>query len=755
MRVFFAVVFALFILVIGVTPPALTHDATPPCASGMVGVESSSAGCLDCHQKFHKLWASSFHGLAMRFYSDDFAKASLSPMKRKMSIGNALYQAMTGPGQGWVDEMDDGKLHRYTIAYVLGGKDVFYFLTPMARGRLQTLPLAYDVLRREWFDMADSGVRHFTHESSRALDWKDRAYSFNTGCRGCHASQFSSSYDPDTDAYLTTWTEPGINCETCHGPGREHVAVCRNAPKGQIPIDLKIIRGGRKFTHEQQNAQCASCHAKAAALSPVMEPGQRFSDHFDLVTYENSDYYPDGRDLGENYTYTSWLRSPCVKSGELDCMHCHTSSGRYRFADPARANQACAACHAERVAEAPAHTRHPAGSPGNNCVSCHMPTTSFARIRRSDHSMLPPTPATTMDHSSPNACNICHRDKDAAWADRQVRAWHQHDYQAPVIQQAALVLAARQGDWRRLPQLLAYLDSDTADPIVSASILRLLANCPRAEKESAIAKAAKSASPLVRAAAADAMATGASPDAIGILTALTSDEYRLVRIRAAAALAQTATPAVGPSWSDNDNVRAATAEYLAILRARPDLWSSQYSLGNYFLECGDPAQAVACYEKAMRLSPSSVPPLVNISIAYARLGDPEKARDALREALTLQPDNAAANCNLGLLEAQIGDRTQAEKHLRAALRADPNMARAAYNLGVLIMASHPQEAIELCRRAARQRPDIPVYAYSLAYCLAGTGDQTGAVEVLTDLLRRHPGHQDASRLLTMIKKTRP
>jgi hypothetical protein len=68
-------------------------------------------------------------------------------------------------------------------------------------------------------------------------------------------------------------------------------------------------------------------------LTTVFPPGDRFLDHFDLVTLENPDYYPDGLDLGENYTYTTWLLSPCVKSGQLDCIKCHTSSGRYRFKD--------------------------------------------------------------------------------------------------------------------------------------------------------------------------------------------------------------------------------------------------------------------------------------------------------------------------------------------------------------------------------------------------------------------------------------
>ena len=60
-------------------------------------------------------------------------------------------------------------------------------------------------------------------------------------------------------------------------------------------------------------------------------------------------------------------------------------------------------------------------------------------MRRSDHSMLPPTPATTIAFKSPNACNICHKDKDAAWADKYVREWHKDDYQASVLHRAGLI----------------------------------------------------------------------------------------------------------------------------------------------------------------------------------------------------------------------------------------------------------------------------------------------------------------------------
>ena len=124
------------------------------------------------------------------------------------------------------------------------------------------------------------------------------------------------------------------------------------------------------------------------------------------MTLENPDFYPDGRDLGENYTYTSWRVSPCVKSGKLDCVHCHTSSGRYRFKDEAKANDACLPCHAERVAKAAEHIHHQAGKPGVNEV--HLLPHAHDRLCPHEPERPLDAPADagpTMLFDSPNACN--------------------------------------------------------------------------------------------------------------------------------------------------------------------------------------------------------------------------------------------------------------------------------------------------------------------------------------------------------------
>jgi tetratricopeptide (TPR) repeat protein len=694
------------------------------------GRYTGTQSCRPCHEKFYKLWSPSHHAKAMQAYSDHFAAQYLTPQKADITVASNKYRAFIGTGQGWVEETGPAKTTKLPIKYVLGGKNVFYFLTPMEQGKMQTLPVAYDVHQKKWFDTVASGVRH---AGERPLDWRDASYTFNTTCRGCHVSQFSMNYNLEKNEYHTNWAEPGINCETCHGPGEAHIRVCEKAPKGTIPKDLKITRGGRDFTHDQNNATCSSCHAKAIPLTQSYKPGDQFWDHYDLVTLEHPDYYPDGRDLGENYTYTSWLMSPCVKSGKLDCLHCHTSSGRFRQKnDP---NSSCLPCHGERVRFIGSHSHHKADPKAPTCVSCHMPMTRFARMKRSDHSMRPPTPAATINFHSPNACNGCHKDKDATWADQQVKKWHTKDYQAPILLRADLVQAARKRDWSRLPDILAYLNSKDQEEVFTASLIRLLRNCPDSSKWTAVVMAAASPSPLVRAAAIESLQTIPSRQTAFVLQEALSDPLRLVRIRAAQSLARYPRRLLKPEAMDN--LQQATLEMLESYAARPDLWSAHYNIGNYYMDLGRPELALKAYSISLRLEPRAVHSLVNSALVYNQLGKKKKAESRLETALKIEPDNAPAHFNLGLLKANLKKHAQAEKHLRLALKHDPRMSQAAYNLGLLIFESSPLEGLELCRQAFNINPS-PKYAYAIAQLLNINKDHSGAEKTLNMIMKRWP-----------------
>ena len=632
----------------------------------------------------------------MQPFTAEFARRELTWSASPIRSGDSVYLTGFSGRDGWIEERSPSGTHRYPIEHAMGGKNVYYFLTTLDRGRLQVLPLAYDVRNRSWIDTTASMTIHDPGPTAQPLHWRDPMLTFNTSCRACHVSQSAANYDAKSDSYQTTWRESGINCEACHGPSAGHIQSMQAGHKA----DLQLV-SMKSLSTAQRNDLCATCHAKLISISSDFKPGDRFFDHYSVAALETDDFFPDGRDYRENYTLTSWMMSACVKAGQLDCLHCHTSSGRYRFAD----NQSCLPCHAAQIRDPAAHTHHKPDSAGSRCISCHMPTTEYARMRRTDHSMRPPTPAATIAYKSPNACNLCHTDRDAAWADKQVRSWYKRDYQAQALSVARLIEAARKLDWNQLPAMLAYLKRADHDEIFAASLSRLLWNCGDTRKIPALLESLHDHSPLVRAAAVDGLSSHIGTQTLPALRAAASDKYRLVRIRAGAALAATREAQVEP----------AIAEYVASLKTRPDDYSQHMNLGVFYADRGQPREAIAEYETAIRLRPDFAPPLINAAVTYSQLGEDEKAESALRRALQLDPESSAANLNLGLLLAEKQRLPEAETALRQALKSDPSNAVAAYNLSVILSRNRLDEAIDLARVAAKSRPDVPKYAEALKY----------------------------------------
>jgi tetratricopeptide (TPR) repeat protein len=720
-------------------PEAIPSADDPPAYTG-------SSSCRECHEHFYELWAPSHHGRAMQVYTPELAAERLTPQESFVTVGEMQYRAEISPEAGWVIERGPDGETTYPIEHVLGGKNVFYFLTSLERGRLQTLPVAYDVRAGEWFDTSASGMRHFPDIGEEAVHWRERPYTFNTSCHGCHVSQLVTNYNADQDSYHTTWAEPGINCETCHGPAEEHVRSFRAAAGGEDPEELGLISISG-FTEAQTNDLCAPCHAKMNAVTTGFPPGERYFDHFDLATLEDPDFYPDGRDLGENYTFTGWRMNPCAATGALDCAHCHTSSGRFRQKDDP--NAACLPCHQARVEDVVAHSRHAADIEGSECIDCHMPMTEFARMLRSDHSFLPPTPATTIAHESPNACNLCHADQDAAWADALVREWHGDEHQDAILYRAGLVDAARKEEWRRLPEMLAYIGSEERDEVFAASLLRLFGRCPDPRVGPVLAEAMLAdPSPLVRASAAMTAGTHLTRELLPALLAATGDDYRLVRVRAASSLAPLPPDAL--AGEERERLERAVAEYLTSVTARPDDSISHYNLGNFRVSRGELESAVESFERAAELDPFGVAPLVNASLAYSLLERNVKAEATLRRALERSPGNAAANFNLGLLLGELERLDEAEAAFRGALETDPSMAAAAYNLGVLLTRDRMTEGITWCRRAWALSPGDPKYAYTLAYFLRGNGELDEAITTLRQMVSTQMPHPGAYLLLGEI-----
>ena len=692
-------------------------------ASGVLALDFTDQGdymgssdCRSCHERFYELWSTSHHGLAMQAFSADFAK-TLKPMKEEVVSGDSRFLVELGKTGGFLRETKpDGTIKRYPIRHALGGRNVYFFLVPMQGGRLQVAPVAYYVHTGKWYSSTASMVRHFqSGPADSALDWTDRQLTFNTACHDCHVSQLQKNYDPATDSYHTTWKEAGINCETCHGPAETHIRVAEEAEKAGVELkELKLLRFHEDLNMEQRDATCSPCHAKMVPLTDAFTPGELFFNHYDLTSYEDRDFYVDGRDHGENYTMTGWMANPCANAGKLECIKCHTSSGRFRFKE--NPNQACLPCHQKKVDEIVEHSHHPAKA-GLSCIDCHMPKTAQAYMTRSDHSFRPPAPAASLEFGSPNACVICHfpdqdpmwantvhtNRADLEWANKHFRKMFETDQQDKILRLGRVIQACRDGNWDQLPEILAYLDDPDCDPPSQVAILRLLVPCPYPAKWEPMLKKLGASHPWVRAtAAASLQYDQTAPATKGLLKAC-SDPFRTVRIRAAGALL--GRDLSSASKEERDAFEKAKAEYWNSLVIWPDRWSSHYNQGIYFDRLGEPQKALKAYEKSMELREDALQPKLNASMDYARLGQPTNAYTVLKEALAVAPNNPMVLFNLALMDAEFKNLDATEKHLRAAYKADSNMAQAAYNLGVLLCRKPDEEGFEWLKKATQTAPE--------------------------------------------------
>jgi tetratricopeptide (TPR) repeat protein len=709
---------------------------------------SGSESCIECHQKFYDLWQPSYHAQAMMPVDAGFVAKHQLPDSEPIAVEGHLFQVeFSDSSMVMIEKNGDEIIHIYEVLWAMGGHNVYTFLTPFEKGKLQNLPLAYDANRKTWFNYPESGVRHFGEgfPQDEALPWKDALYAFNTGCYSCHISQLSTNFDMATETYHTTWREPGINCETCHGPAEEHIRIFKNLKEGEKPEKIGLIVTST-FTPQQHNDGCATCHAKMSPITPSYIPGDNFFDNYNLTTLEDHDFYPDGRSLGENYTMTDWMMNPCVEKSDLHCVTCHTSSGRDRNKE--NPNHSCLQCHTDRAGDMEAHTGHKPEA-GLTCLSCHMPKREYVgRFLRSDHSFRPPMPGATVRFGSPNACNQCHTDKSPEWANKIVKARPNGNYQEETFKWAQLMKEAREQDWTNVDKMYQTITSPETNQTVTNSLIRLLNNCTLGSKTDVLLKALNNPSELVRSSAAYGLAGTVTNEVKNALLKACEDEIRLVRIQAANAILT--FPENSFTAEQLAVVKKAEKEYVASMTSRLDNWSNHYNLGIYHQTKGNVNEALNSFETAARLYPASLMPLINSSVLYSYIGNPAKAEENLKKALQVDPLNEAANLNLGLLMAEQGKMDEAEKALKTALSANPQQAVAAYNLSVIVAKRNVAEAVEYAEMAAKARPDEPKYAYTLAYYQVENNQKAGAEKTLKTLIRDNPLYLNAVSFLADI-----
>jgi tetratricopeptide (TPR) repeat protein len=696
-------------------PPTLVASTGGVTRADFAGAES----CAGCHATQYAAWKGSTHGRAGGAPSADlvisrfdgtpirFKDATVTPTARGGVYSFTVAQDGRPPRVLRVDGVVGG-------GHMVGG-GTQGFVTRFPDGTLRFLP--FDFARREnvWFcntnSRIDAGWIPITAEIPLAAcgDWPPSRVLGDeprfANCQQCHGSGITLAYDTVARRYETSVRSLAIDCESCHGPGRRHVAL---AGSGAIDTATDVAIGVLSTAGKDASMQtCFQCHALKNELTPGYLPGKSLVEHYALKFPMLGDrpLHPDGRVRTFAYQ-ANQLYSACYLDGGMTCASCHDPHGQ-GYVDvsgrpiPGRVSNAqCTGCHASKAEPLQAHTRHAATSAGSNCVSCHMPYLQeheigrTLRYARSDHTIPVPRPALDQALGVVGACQSCHGDRDPAALQRSIDGWFGAGKPLrPIL--AAAVDASQSTDPQALVRLV--LATDERHPMAQfAAVARLLESYLAPDMPALDARVVRRLSELAQHVDVD--------------------------------VASIALASLHLARGDDPAVRRVLAERLRAAGARESAVRKRWTLalgyiGDSYQALGRRDEAMAAYRKALDVLPGEPRVLASLGRAQHAAGRLPDAVASFRASLARDPSQSLTLVNMGLALEDAGDTTAAVASFARATAINPGEALGHFNLAnVHLVRGRPDLAIPLYQRTVAIDPTIGLAHFYLARAYLLTND---------------------------------
>jgi len=673
--------------------------------------------CQSCHKAETQLWQGSHHDLAMdhansktvlgEFSNSSFTYAGITS---KFYKKNSRFMVRTdGPG---------GNLQDYEIKYTFGVTPLQQYLIELDDGRLQALSIAWDSRKKSaggqrWFHLyPDEKITH-TDE----LHWTRSSFNWNGMCAECHSTNLQKNYDSKTDSFKTSWSEIDVSCEACHGPASNHVSwtkslIGKKLNKSDELKGFDFLLDERKNIHWNINKNtgsalrsnprtsnkeievCAQCHSRRSVISDDYSPGKPFMNHYFPRLLDEGMYYADGQIQDEVYVYGSFLQSKMYHKG-VTCSDCHEP---HSLKLRQEGNGVCLQCHAAEKFDNKSHHFHDTDSTGGQCAECHMPTRDYMVVDpRHDHSIRIPRPDQSVSIGTPNACNQCHKDKDAAWAKKQAEKWYGKP--STGYQQYALALeAGRQSGANAGKKLLNQIRKVETPGIARATAVSIITPYLDKSNIDVLQDGLNDKDALVRRASVTAL-EGLPPTMIAQMAfPLLDDSVRSVRIEAARVLAPIP---VGQLPTEALRVyNQAANEYIKSQMVNAERPEAQLNLGNFYAAKGEVDKAINAYKTAIKLEDVFIPAYINLADIYRTQKNDAKAERVLHEAVKISPDNSAAHYALGLSLIRQKRNTEALEALKSAVDYDLNNSHYVYVYALALnSAGDAEQAIKVLQSA--------------------------------------------------------
>jgi len=442
----------------GTPPPA--SIASPPAA---LPEYAGSEACKSCHGGIYRGWAQSGMSKMFRLYAaknviGDFEKNNEyflgdeeiyreGAQKTISGLNRKLYAKMSiRDGRHYFSiKQSDGQWHDYPVNYTIGSKWQQAYATQLPNGEIKVLPIQYNAAAKQWVNfwkiIDDAGS---ARADLRGWESFDSSTTYQTNCAICHTSQLRELNGGDSPSVRREFREPGVGCEMCHGPAGRHIGAIEDGESySKQPIDPPVDFA--KTNNRDFIAICSQCHMQSALRVPgprgeinYSRTGEFFmrSESIPFGEFSRKGFYKDGRFRQTTFIVESLERSRCFVKGQATCASCHDphshdeSSNLTSLKFSAEPDRMCTGCHTkfQEKAAVSAHTHHAPESEGSRCVSCHMPKIMDALLMRARTHQIDDIPDADLtlrfgQEESPNACLLCHAQKDAKWVKDAMQRW--------------------------------------------------------------------------------------------------------------------------------------------------------------------------------------------------------------------------------------------------------------------------------------------------------------------------------------------
>ncbi|MBI9070174.1 MAG: tetratricopeptide repeat protein [Melioribacteraceae bacterium] len=714
--------------------------------------------CRDCHKKEYDSWLGSHHDKAMDIANDTTVMGDFNNAEFEYDgIKSRFYKK---DGKFWVyTNGPGGKMGDFEITHTFGYTPLQQYLIPFEKGRYQCLPIAWNTEKGKWFSLVEAAYPDQSPAPSDWLYWTNNGQNWNGMCAECHSTNLQKNYDPVTKTFNTTYSEIDVSCEACHGPGSKHEEWAQ-LPEMARPVNtnfnLAVKTSG--ITNKEYVDLCVYCHSRRSSLDKLTYDNRHAMDIV-IPRVLDENYFPDGQILEEDYVYGSFIQSKMFDS-DIQCNDCHdVHSGKRLFEN----NELCTQCHKTEIYNTYDHHFHKKkGEKGNPiklkdktyevgegalCANCHMPAKYYmGNDLRNDHSLRVPRPDLTMSIGVPNACNQCHEDKSAKWADEYVTKWYGVKRKAHT---GTTFAAARNADPKVLKDLIRIIKDGLYLPIVRATAISLLQNYNNNESLEAVKWAMKADEPIIRYNSVQVFNSADADELKKYLVPLLSDPVRSIRMEAGFKLS--VLPKGNLATDKNKLLNDVINEYMTAMNYSADFAGSRFNLGILYANLQDFKKSISNYYEAIEIDSLFYPAKVNLAVVLNKAGKNDEAETILRDLIMTHPEIHDSYYSLGLLLAERQKYDEAIVYLEKASELLPERPRILYNLALILQFQKKDEAAELnLIKAIKISPDNFDFLYALADHYIKNNQFGKALKISNQIKIKFPSSQTGDQLLNYL-----